>query len=226
MVSSTLRDKYPNFAFMGEETYQPGDRLTDQPTWVVDPIDGTTNFVHAYPYVSISLGLAIDRQPVVGVVFNPFTNVMYSAISGKGAYLNREVPLPLKARGQSGSSTYGTSTGAAAQRVLEPVTDLDQALVAIEWGSDRSGNDFDLKLQTFGKLAARKEDGGGMVHGLRSYGSAALNLCGVAEASLDIYWESGCWAWDVCAGMCILREAGGRIVDGNAGRWVSLSGRC
>lgn len=58
-----------------------------------------------------------------------------------------------------------------------------------------------------------------MVHGLRSFGSAALNLCAVAESSIDVYWESGCWAWDVCAGMCILKEAGGMTVDGNPGRW-------
>lgn len=221
-VSRTLLARYPDFTFMGEETYQPGDRLTSTPAFVVDPIDGTTNFVHAYPYVSISLGLAIDTQPVIGVVYNPFNGVLYSAIKGQGAFLNEKIPLPLKAASNAGGETYGTHTGVAAQRALEPLTDLDQALVAIEWGSDRMGGDFDLKAKTFAKLAAAKESGGGMVHGLRSYGSAALNLCAVAEGSIDLYFESGCWAWDVCAGICILREAGGMCVDGNPGRWVSF----
>lgn len=54
-----------------------------------------------------------------------------------------------------------------------------------------------------------------MVHGLRSFGSAALNLCAVAEGGIDVYWESGCWAWDVCAGWVVLEEAGGRVCDGN-----------
>jgi len=54
-----------------------------------------------------------------------------------------------------------------------------------------------------------------MVHGLRAYGSAALNLCSVASGYIDAYWEGGCWEWDVCAGWVVLKEAGGFIVHGN-----------
>ena len=54
-----------------------------------------------------------------------------------------------------------------------------------------------------------------MVHSIRSLGSAALNMCGVAEGTLDVYWESGCWAWDVCGGWVVLTEAGGKVMDGN-----------
>src|SRR5690348_3265176 len=78
-----------------QETYQTGDALTSSPTFICDPIDGTTNFVHRHPYVSISLGLSIDRIPTVGVVYNPFTSTLYSAIKGHGAFLNRKTPLPL-----------------------------------------------------------------------------------------------------------------------------------
>jgi len=85
--------------------------------------------------------------------------------------------------------------------------------MAIEFGSDRSDTNFDVKLATFKNLAAAK---GGMVHGLRAYGSAALNLCSVASGYLDAYWEGGCWEWDVCAGWVILEEAGGVMVEGNA----------
>ncbi|KAK7544702.1 uncharacterized protein J3D65DRAFT_32967 [Phyllosticta citribraziliensis] len=206
MVSTTLKDKYPDFSFMGEETYKPGDSLTAAPTFIVDPIDGTTNFVHAYPYVSISLGLAIDRQPVVGVVYNPFTQTLYSAIKGRGAFLNQTQQLPLRAP--------------------EPLRGLDNAVVCIEWGSERTGNDYEVKTATFKKLCASKAEGGAMVHGLRSFGSAALNLCGVAAGGLDLYWEAGCWPWDVCAGWVILSEAGGFIVDGNPGNWnQSVDGR-
>ncbi|KAF2135939.1 uncharacterized protein K452DRAFT_354173 [Aplosporella prunicola CBS 121167] len=206
MVSTTLKEKYPDFAFMGEETYKPGDRLTAAPTFIVDPIDGTTNFVHGYPYVSISLGLAVEHKPTVGVVFNPFTQTLYSAIKGRGAFLNHTTPLPL--------------------RDPEPLRQLDSAVVCVEWGSERTGNDYKVKSETFRKLCASKEDGGAMVHGLRSFGSAALNLCGVASGALDLYWEGGCWAWDVCAGWVILTEAGGLIVDGNPGNWEqSVDGR-
>ncbi|KAB2575936.1 Inositol monophosphatase [Lasiodiplodia theobromae] len=199
MVSTTLKEKYPSFSFMGEETYKPGDKLTPNPTFIVDPIDGTTNFVHGYPYVSISLGLAVDLTPTVGVVYNPFTQTLYSAIRGGGAFLNRTTPLPL--------------------REPEPMQDLSTTVCCVEWGSDRTGNDYKVKSETFAKLCARKEEGGAMVHGLRSFGSAALNLCGVASGALDIYWEAGCWPWDVCAGWVVLTEAGGIVVDGNPGEW-------
>ncbi|GAM88104.1 hypothetical protein ANO11243_061350 [Dothideomycetidae sp. 11243] len=203
MVSTTLREKYPDFKFMGEETYQPGDVLSSDPTFIVDPIDGTTNFVHSYPYVCISLGFAIDRVPVVGVVCNPIAHVMFTGIKGQGSFLSDAIHdharLPL--------------------REPEPLTGLDKALVAVEWGSDRSGNDYDIKVKTFRSLCASKEDGGAMVHSLRSLGSAALNLCSVATGALDVYWEAGCWAWDVCAGWVILKEAGGEIVDANPGNW-------
>ncbi|CAO2647836.1 Nn.00g087580.m01.CDS01 [Neocucurbitaria sp. VM-36] len=193
LISTSLREKYPTFSFMGEETYQPGDKITSAPTY------GTTNFVHRYPYVSISLGLAIDLEPTVGIVYNPFTQTLYSAIKGRGAYLNQTTKLPLSPP--------------------TPLETLNSCLVAVEWGSDRSGNDFKVKSETFKRLAATKEEGGGMVHGLRSFGSAALNLCGVASGGLDIYWEAGCWAWDVCAGWVILKEAGGVMVDANPGNW-------
>lgn len=165
-MSTTLRNKYPDYAFMGEETYQPGDKLTTAPTFICDPIDGTTNFVHRYPYVSISLGFAVNLEPVVGIVYNPFTQALYSAIKGEGAYLNQRTRLPLSAP--------------------TPLETLNSCLVAVEWGSDRSGNDFRVKSETFKRLAATREEGGGMVHGLRSFGSAALNLCGVASGGLDM----------------------------------------
>lgn len=188
---------------MGEETYKPGDKLTSTPTFVVDPIDGTTNFVHGYPYVSISLGFAVEQKPTIGVVYNPFTRVLYSAITGKGAFRTQspQSPRPMKRQLPLSSA--------------EPLEDLSKALFAIEWGSDRTGEDFKVKSRMFSRLCLSDEEGGAMCHGLRSFGSAALNLCAVADGGIDVYWESGCWAWDVCAGWVVLEEAGGRVLDGN-----------
>ncbi|KAI9847436.1 MAG: hypothetical protein M1838_000879 [Thelocarpon superellum] len=197
MVSKALMSKYPSFKFLGEETYQPGTVLTAEPTFVVDPIDGTVNFVHGHPYVSISLALCINLVPMVGVVYNPFTSTLYSAIRGQGSYLNRTRRLPLKAR-------------------PEPLRGLNNALVAVEWGSDRRGNNWDVKINTFANLGCQD---GAMVHSMRSLGSAALNFCGVAAGTLDMYWEAGCWAWDVAAGWVILEEAGGIVADANPGGW-------
>jgi myo-inositol-1(or 4)-monophosphatase len=204
MISRTLMVKYPSFKFLGEETYKPGMKLGPEPTFVVDPIDGTTNFVHGHPYVSVSLGFAVNKEPVVGVVYNPFTGKLYTGIKGEGSYLHDvktgdKKKLPLKEP--------------------EALTGLDGILVAIEWGSDRSGKNWKTKTETWTRLGMSKEEGGAMVHSARALGSAALNLCAVAEGTIDIYWEGGCWAWDVCAGWVILKEAGGIIVDGNPGSW-------
>nr|KMM68805.1 inositol monophosphatase 1 [Coccidioides posadasii RMSCC 3488] len=208
MVSKALRSKYPDYEFMGEETYQPGMRLTNAPTFIVDPIDGTVNFVHNFPNACISLGFAIEKKAVVGVVFNPFTKTLYSAIRGKGAFLNRTTKLPLKGDN------------------IEPLKGLSSALVGVEWGSDRHGTNWETKIRTFETLGKAREEGGAMVHSMRSMGSAALNLCAVASGYMDLYWEGGCWAWDVCAGWVILTEAGGIMVDGNPGGWnAAVDGR-
>ncbi|KAK4236650.1 hypothetical protein C8A03DRAFT_35441 [Achaetomium macrosporum] len=214
MVSTRLRAAFPSFAFVGEETYQAGvTRITDAPTFVVDPIDGTTNFVHSFPNACISLGLVVDRVPAVGVVYNPFQDLLFTGVKGKGAYMQRNASLEDgKGKGEKVRLPLGGANP-------PPLGDLSSALVSIEWGSQRDGENFELKARTFRKLAASRESGGGMVGGLRSLGSAALNLCACAAGQLDIYWEGGCYAWDVAAGWCILNEAGGMMVSGNPGGW-------
>ncbi|KAJ8102014.1 inositol monophosphatase [Lipomyces tetrasporus] len=199
LVATICAEKYPHFEFMGEESYVPGvTKLTDKPTFIVDPIDGTTNFIHSFPFSCTSLGFAINRHPVVGVVYNPFLNLMYAGIKGRGSFLNGTQKLPLREPPVGSKLT------------------LQNALIGIEWGTQRSGVNFEVKTDTFKKLAA--EDGN-MVHGFRSLGSAAMNMCAVAAGQLDAYWEGGCYAWDVCAGWVILTEAGGRVVGGNPGIW-------
>jgi len=204
LVSKRLLSAYPKFEFIGEETHYPGQALTDAPTFVVDPIDGTTNFVHAFPAFCISLGFTLNKVPTVGVIYNPFLDELYTAIKGQGAFLRKNglarQRLPLK-------------------KEPEPLKDLSTCLVGTEWGSDRSGPNFAVKCAVFQKLSASKEEGGAMVHSIRSIGCAALNLAHVATGQQDIFWECGCWAWDVAAGWCILVEAGGIMVGGNPGDW-------
>lgn len=213
LISSQLLSKYPTFKFMGEETYKPGTALGNEPTFIVDPIDGTTNFVHGYPYVSVSLGFALNKEAMVGVVFNPFTGVVYVGVKGEGSW---KADLRF-VRGQDGEADGWEMGEKVTLPVREPapLTSLDGTLVAVEWGSDRSGGNWKCKIDTWARLGRSKEEGGAMVHSARCLGSAALNICAVAEGSIDIYWEGGCWAWDVCAGWVVLTEAGGIIVDGN-----------
>ncbi|KAK3319300.1 hypothetical protein B0H66DRAFT_265843 [Apodospora peruviana] len=220
MVSSRLTSSYPTYAFVGEETNIPGvTKITSAPTFIIDPIDGTTNFVHGFPNACISLGFVVDRIPSVGVVYNPFQDLLFTGIRGSGSYMQRNASLP-------DSSEYkGKKIRLSPKGKLG---NLSTALVATEWGSERKGDNFEIRARVFRQLCATNEDGegGSMVHSLRSLGSAALNLCACAAGQVDIYWEGGCYAWDVAAGWCILTEAGGIMASGNPGDWEpALDGR-
>lgn len=218
MVSTRLRAAFPSFAFVGEETYEAGvTAITDAPTFVVDPIDGTTNFVHGFPSACISLGFALNRRPAAGIVYNPFQDVLFAGVRGGGAFMQRNAALPEGAG--RGPRQPLPLAGRGDAHAAPPLPGLGGALVAVEWGSNRDGPNFELKARTFRRLAASREAGGAMVHSLRSLGSAALNLCAVAAGQADAYWEGGCYAWDVAAGWCILAEAGGLVASGNPGDW-------
>ncbi|BGO91147.1 hypothetical protein NBRC10512_005759 [Rhodotorula toruloides] len=204
-IKRSIADKYPSFKFIGEESFAGGERvdLTDEPTFIVDPIDGTTNFVHAIDFVCCSIGFTYKQEPVIGVIYNPFLDKLYSALQGHGAYLNQTTRLPL---------THPNPP---------PLPSLGDAVIGVEWGSDRSKAVIEKKGRTYMKLAGdgKEVEGGVMAHSLRSIGSAALNYSMVAAGQLDLYWEIGCWSWDVCAGTIIAREAGGKVYGKGGKPW-------
>jgi myo-inositol-1(or 4)-monophosphatase len=114
------------------------------------------------------------------------------------------------------TSTAGMSQIPRRLPLRDPVPSLPglhACVVAVEWGSDREGNNWDARAELFSKLGRSAKSGGGMVHGFRSTGSAALSMCAVAAGELDVCWEAGAWSWDVCAAWAIVEEAGGRVVD-------------
>ncbi|EJD03490.1 inositol monophosphatase [Fomitiporia mediterranea MF3/22] len=200
LVRKRTGSAYPSFGFIGEEeTAVLGKlpELTDGPIFCVDPIDGTTNFVHGFPFACISIGLINRKRPVLGVIYNPFIDWLYYGALGHGSYLVKpggaQFKLPL-----------------APPR---PLPSLSQALIAVEWGSDRGLAPMKARADSFVRLAGDGEqiERGKMAHSLRSMGSAALNFAAVASGSLDLYWEIGCWPWDVCAGTIIAQEAGGIV---------------
>ncbi|PIN03252.1 Inositol monophosphatase [Handroanthus impetiginosus] len=115
LIFNFLKLQYPDHKFIGEETTAAcgATELTDEPTWIVDPVDGTTNFVHGYPFVCVSIGLAIGQIPTVGVVYNPIMDELFTAIHGKGAFLNRK---PIKASSQSELVKSLLATGVGTKR--------------------------------------------------------------------------------------------------------------
>ncbi|KAK9499004.1 hypothetical protein O3M35_003527 [Rhynocoris fuscipes] len=82
-----LSKVFPTHKFIGEETFM-NEVLTDEPTWIIDPIDGTANFVHSYPYSAICAALCVRKEILIGIVCNPMMNQLYTAIKGRGSFLN------------------------------------------------------------------------------------------------------------------------------------------
>lgn len=198
-VKEIIHAKYGDkFKFVGEEEYVVGvTKISNEPTFILDPIDGTTNFIHAFPFSCCSMGLTIDGKSVMGVVYNPHLDQIFHASKGNGSFLNGE-----------------------RIHVTERPLTLQKSIFGLEGGADRKDSEpdsnFNIKMQTYKNLLS---ESGGFIHGFRSIGSAALNTCYTAIGVFDAYWEGGCYAWDVCAGWCILEEAGGSMFGGNPGEW-------
>lgn len=181
---AALKEKYPDHLFIGEETTSENDEceLTDTPTWVIDPIDGTTNFIHTFPCSAICIGLMINKQVEVGIVYHVAADHMYTARRGCGAYCNGQ------------------------KLVVSRVDALSNALVCAEFGGSQDPKTVEV---TFDNMRKIKET----AHGLRMLGSAALNMCMVANGGADSYFEFGIHVWDMAAASIIITEAGGVLLD-------------
>lgn len=184
LIVSALAETYPSHRLIGEES-TANEPLTDAPTWIVDAIDGTTNFVCGLPSYCVSIALAIDRVPVAGAVYNPAIDEMFAAARGQGAFLN---DVPLRAR---------------------VCPRMGDALVLTEWGYERDPAGIDAILQANRRLVARG------VRGIRQIGSGALDLCYVAAGRADAVYTGvagEAWhIWDYAAGALIAEEAGATL---------------
>jgi myo-inositol-1(or 4)-monophosphatase len=144
-IHSTIQSKYPKHAFLGEETYSKGSSkeyiIQNGPTWVVDPLDGTVNFTHAFPMFCVSIALVLNNRPVIGVIFAPLLNQLFSACKGKGAWLNETTRLPLLGKAISPMPANGPG----------------KCLFACEWGKDRrdiADGNLHRKVDSFLNMAA------------------------------------------------------------------------
>jgi myo-inositol-1(or 4)-monophosphatase len=175
----------PGYGFLMEESGASGsDNWTWR--WVIDPLDGTTNFLHGIPHWAISI--ALERKLPDGsaelacaMVYAPATDEMFWAERGVGAYLNKR-RLRVAARRDLRDAVFATGIPFAAV----------------------SGRNRLAFARTLGALMPQ-------VAGIRRFGSAALDLAWVAAGRYDGFWELGLKSWDVAAGMLIVREAGGFV---------------
>lgn len=187
LIAKGIRSRFPDHAIIGEESTGTGSipLLDEKKTWILDPIDGTTNFTSGLPLTCVSIGFCEGKKPVMGVVYVPMTREVYVAVRGHGAYRNGERLSPNKN------------------------TSLKDAIVVFEFGYTRSTEGI---AKMVGGLQRILNKGCRAVRGL---GSGVLDLCLVARGSIDVVYAGvageGWKPWDHCAGMVICTEAGCRI---------------
>jgi myo-inositol-1(or 4)-monophosphatase len=180
-----LRRARPDWSILAEEGGEiAGD--PNKPRFIIDPLDGTSNFLHGIPHFAISIAVEEPmangkREITTALVYQPLTDESFWAEKGKGAWL-QDARLRVSSR-----------------------RDLPDALIATGIPFLGHGN-FAQWSRIFGAVAPE-------VAGIRRLGSAALDLAWVAAGRFDGYWERNLSAWDIAAGIIMVREAGGYVTD-------------
>ena len=173
-LKGALMALLPEAGWLSEETIDNPERLKKKYVWIVDPLDGTKEFVMGIPEFSVSVALVEDGQPVIGAIYNPITDEMISAVKGGGLNVN----------GQSGR---------ASQR-----TELEGSIIDAS-RSERKRGEFEPFEQMFEII---------------TMGSIAWKLARTGYAKADATWSRGPkYEWDICAGVLLVQEGGGHVVD-------------
>ena len=197
-IRDDLAKARPGYSFLMEESGASGsDNWAWR--WIVDPLDGTSNFLHGIPHWAISIGLErrvsdTETELVSGCIYAPTTNEMYWAEKGTGAFVNDQ-RLRVSGRREMREAMFATGIPFAA-------------------------------VSSTRRLAFARTLGGlmGEVAGIRRMGAAALDLAWVAAGRYEGFWELGLKPWDIAAGLLVVREAGGFVTDSAGGDpWASVS---
>ncbi len=171
-----IRKKFPTHGILGEEgtNIEPKNGYL----WVIDPLDGTINFIRGFPYFSVSIAVLKNMKPHIGVVYNPMSGELFYAQKGEGAYCNKR------------------------KICVSDTKKLSDAYFSTGFRYKR-GKEFTKPLKKI-KVVLEK------VLVVRRTGSASLDLCQVAAGRFDGFFMTDTKKWDVYAGLCIVKEAGGK----------------
>ncbi|XP_057325232.1 uncharacterized protein LOC130667584 [Microplitis mediator] len=194
IIVGKLRQQFPDHKFIGEEsTGKNLPELTDDPTWIIDPIDGTTNFIHNFPQICVVIGLSINKEMRIGIVYNPVLEQLFAARKGRGSFLNGR---PLK-----------TST----------VDDISKALIAIE-PEFMKVDDLKEKMIERIKILGTKTHG---IRTIGSAAITLCHIALGAIEGYQIEGP-GISTWDIAAASLIITEAGGVVIDRVTGNDVNI----
>lgn len=178
-IIEILKQAFPDHGFLAEESgIEDGDA---EYQWIIDPLDGTTNFLHGVPQFAVSIALQHKNKLEVAVIYDPVLQELFTAVRGEGAQLNNK---KIRVTGHKGLAGSLLCTGFPYhdQSYLDTYIDTMKALM-------------------------------GPAAGIRRPGSAALDLAWLAAGRYDGFWEFNLKAWDIAAGILIVREAGGLVTD-------------
>ena len=190
LILSAIRERFPNHAFFSEES-STGEPPDVEWLWLVDPLDGTTNFAHRLPIFAVNLALAHQGTVILAVTHDPSAGRTYWADSGSGAWV------------RAASQDHPLHVSAA--------NDLPHSLLATGFPYDRASNPDD-NVAEFAALDRRCQ-------AVRRLGSSALAAAWVAAGLLDGYWEAGIKPWDTAAGSLLVQQAGGMVSDYSGHAW-------
>jgi myo-inositol-1(or 4)-monophosphatase len=190
-ILGALNENFPDFYYLAEEDYNVNDKSSYQKAidadycWVIDPLDGTNNFVNGIPIYAVSIGLLQKGKPILGVVYNPTSGECFFAAKGLGAHLIDFRINPFKVYDLNSSINQKEMKDC----IFSPAPVYEDT------------SKFEQQLSVFRKniVGARA---------VRRLGSAALELCYVASGNFDGYWEKNLKPWDVAAAGIICLEAG------------------
>lgn len=188
-IRRELSKARPDWGFQMEEGGVIEGANKSAPVWVIDPLDGTTNFLHGIPHFAISIAVMETdsqgrRSITAGTVFDPVKNEFFFAERGQGAFLNGR-RLRVSGRRHMADALFGTG------------------IPFLGHGSD---DDHATFLKQLGNVMA-------VSSGVRRNGAAALDLAWIAAGRIDGFWEKGLSLWDIAAGLLLVREAGGFVSD-------------
>ncbi len=181
LITGLLRERFPDHGVLAEEGTAHAGK---EDRWIIDPIDGTTNFAYGVPLFVVSIALEHRGDLVTGVIYHPPMDELFVAERGRGAYLRRSGrEEPLK---------------------VSPLETVAETIVA-------TGLPYDIRET--GRNAREIERLVRTAIEVRILGAAALHLAYVAAGRVAAFWEPGLNAWDIAAGALLVQEAGGRITD-------------
>jgi len=189
IISDYILSRFPQHTFLGEEHGQQGKQgvSLDVYQWVVDPLDGTTNFLRSIPHYAVSIALLIDEEIEVAVVYDPVKNDLFQAQKGQGAMLNeRPIFTNKRVNIQGALLATGIPFGGKPMDNISSFTNCMEDLLATK------------------------------TSGIRRLGAAALDLAYVACGRYDGFWESNLQPWDIAAGILLLIYKG-RVLTFNLG---------